>query len=213
MVARNKMVISGTLGSPAVETWSISTYWTVAGGGAVTSLTELQGWATAVATLLDGGETDYTALTGLMGTYCIANKVDLYAYGPSGPAITQATAAFSWAGSGAATQNFTTSLVCSLYTDTAGRSYRGRFYFPALAAAQQGTGKISGVTAIATDFQELLQDLAVTNTVSTMQLQVYSPTKNAVTPVTSIKVGDVVDTQRRRRDALNETYQVRTITP
>lgn len=39
-----------------------------------------------------------------------------------------------------------------------------------------------------------------------MQPVIYSPTLDALTPVSAVRVGNVLDTQRRRRDAVPETY-------
>ena len=98
--------------------------------------------------------------------------------------------------------------VFSLLTGIPGGSYRGRMYWPAVGASTNTSGKLalpsqSNVNNVAALLEALAQLYPGS---SPTQLAVASKAQDAVTEVTSIRWGDVADTQRRRRDALVETY-------
>lgn len=92
----------------------------------------------------------------------------------------------------------------SLTTVLANRHGRGRFFLPPLAVSTVAGGKLAAaavgnlVTAF-TNFFDVLetQGLAVV---------VRDRTNHVSTTVTAARVGDVIDTQRRRRNKLVETY-------
>lgn len=95
------------------------------------------------------------------------------------------------------------SCVVTLYTATAGRRGRGRFYLPFTTSLDTGTGKISdsNVATIANAAKTLVDNinnwpgLDIGDTV----MCVASNAGSALHDVTRIGVGNVVDTQRRRR--------------
>lgn len=129
-----------------------------------------------------------------------------------------ATAQFSASGGSSETAKHpsTVAVVCSLRTDRVGASGRGRLYWPAIGQAIDTSSlRISAAnrTALATDFTSFLKSIG-TSILSTgawepwtaMPLSVISKTRGISTPVNRIMVGDVMDTQRRRRDTLVETY-------
>lgn len=213
MVARNRLVISGYLGSPQVERWSVSVHYALAGGGAILDPVGLQTWATRAAGVLDAGETPYNDLAGLLSTVGGADRVDIYGYGPTGPAIATANASCAFSGGGTLRAPFDTAVAFSLNTDRAGRSYRGRIFWPGLGVLVGTNGRWNATFDHAVDMANLLQALGNTDGTVTAQLQVYSPTRNEVTPVTSVRVGNVTDSQRRRRESLTETYVQANITP
>lgn len=107
---------------------------------------------------------------------------------------------------------FQNAIVVSVRTNTPGGRGRGRIYWPCPAVTLGVDTRIPSATvtsfladmktyllamrsALATSFPTIGFDLAVRSTVS-------ATTPHAV----RIQVGDVVDTQRRRRDTLPETY-------
>lgn len=107
-----------------------------------------------------------------------------------------------------------TALVATLRTSAAGRRGKGRMYLP-FVAPQFGTADdrvpSSAITPLATALASMITTI---NTVAIgatgpfpIVVQSRAGTPSAP-PVTAIAVGDVVDTQRRRRDALRETYTV-----
>lgn len=100
----------------------------------------------------------------------------------------------------------------TLLSQTPGRSGKGRIYLPLLGATlTAGTGRIvtATVTKIAGASVVLLNTL---NNVLTAQsgtvvaIQSQAAVNGGSHPVRSIRVGDVFDTQRRRRDSLAEVY-------
>lgn len=116
-------------------------------------------------------------------------------------------------GTGVMTKVPQTALVLSLLTGRPGRSYRGRMYWPACGATIDATtGRLSGPTTaqVAEAYDDLVVELGMASLSSTSMVPVvFSPTLNVVTPVTQVSVGDVLDTQRRRRDTLVETRTTR----
>ncbi len=104
--------------------------------------------------------------------------------------------------------------VLSLDTARSGRSYRGRMFLPTLAPEWgAGTGKITSAmaTALATGGATLVGDLnaLTTTSPSTGPFACAIQSKTSGQPpavITSVRVGNVVDTQRRRRDKEVETY-------
>lgn len=93
-------------------------------------------------------------------------------------------------------------------TALAGRSDRGRFYLPPPVTVEVGsTGRLGGstaltiVTAIGTAVDTAMAAL------SDGALVVYSRVHHDYTEAVRLEVGDVFDTQRRRRDKLVEARQ------
>lgn len=213
MVARNRMVISGGMGSPEVERWSVTLNFTLDGGGAVTSPTDLQTWANNAADFLDAADVEQASISAIMSTLVDADRVDIYAYGPTGGALAVAGADCAMSGTGAVESPFQVAVCVSLLTDRPGASYRGRMYWPACGASVNSNGTYSEAPQLAPDFAELLVGLGNIDGTSTAILGVYSPTANVVTPVTSVRVGNVLDTQRRRRDQVPESYTSAAIIP
>jgi hypothetical protein len=119
-------------------------------------------------------------------------------------------------GLGTMTKTLQAATVLSLRTNTPGARGRGRMYWPALGAAlSTTTGRLTTPTtaAIATDavalmvlIQETIEANAGIFPFSDVLLGVRSVTDHQTRTVVRIQVGDVVDTQRRRRDTLPETY-------
>lgn len=111
------------------------------------------------------------------------------------------------AGFGAMTKTFQTSLVFSLLTGRAGRSYRGRIYWPALGAVIEADGRVqtSRIQNAANQMAEFLKDAGRRGGGQPdVDPGVYSSTLDVWTPIESVEVGNVLDTQRRRRDSLIE---------
>lgn len=101
---------------------------------------------------------------------------------------------------------FQCATVISLLTASATRSGRGRFYLPPLAVSQTDQGRVSAAAMIVLDtawtaFFDSLNTDGVTPVVR-------NRTAHVSTTVTSARVGNVIDTQRRRRNKLTEVYTV-----
>jgi hypothetical protein len=107
------------------------------------------------------------------------------------------------------------SLVATLATLKArGKGSKGRMYLPGIGSSVTATGKIDSLKAagVANTFKVFLDsvnaDAAVPgfvmlNSAETAGVPYKAPELNRVA---SVRVGDVFDTQRRRRNALQETY-------
>lgn len=211
MVARNKMVLTGWLGSPRVEEWQVGIHFAADDGIPVVSLAALQGWATTAASILTLGAADYAGLTGALSTSAGLERVDIYGYGPTGPAVASAGADFSWNGTGTPSKPFSTCSVWTLRTDFSGPSRRGRVYWPSLGGSISANGKQGISGAYADDVAELLNDMAGASAIPGMQPVVYSAALDVVTPVTSVRIGDVPDHQRRRTMSIPETFVARAV--
>lgn len=99
--------------------------------------------------------------------------------------------------------------VVSLRTALRNRSGRGRFYAPSLAVDQIADGRMTTAArdTLADAGQALLQGL----TAAGGEVVIYHRAAKGTTPVISLDVGDVIDTQRRRRDKLIEARTSRLV--
>jgi hypothetical protein len=99
--------------------------------------------------------------------------------------------------------------VVTLRTDTLSRAGRGRFYAPSLAVDSLAGGRMS--TAARDTLTDAAQDLVQGLTSAGGTLVIYHRGSGTTTPVTSLDVGDVIDTQRRRRSKLIEARTSRLV--
>ena len=94
-----------------------------------------------------------------------------------------------------------------------GRSGRGRWYLPACgvyptmtAGFRVQSNQMGDVLTMVNEWQQTWGNAINSETgVYSFQLVVASPTKNMLTPVDNIGLGDVFDSQRRRRDRWQES--------
>lgn len=105
--------------------------------------------------------------------------------------------------SAAACLPFQVTPVVSLRSDDASRRGRGRFYVPSLAVDAQDGGRLTPAvqTELATAAAGMLLGLQAAGLTPVL----LSRDTMATREITSVDVGDVMDTQRRRRNALIET--------
>lgn len=117
-------------------------------------------------------------------------------------------------GSGTAQHTAQTSMCVTLLTARPGASYRGRFYLPALGVSIDGTnGLASGAqpTSISSDAAQWVREVADLFPDGVSQLTqnrciVVSPRTGHSTPINAVRVGNRLDTQRRRADGQEEAY-------
>lgn len=108
-------------------------------------------------------------------------------------------------------------IVMSLRTNTPGASGRGRVYWPFLGYAITSAGRISSidVTAVLGAFKtysaSIAGALATAFPTIGFDLAVRSKQTKTTPHVVRIQAGNVVDTQRRRRDHLPEAYTTVTV--
>lgn len=211
-----RLSIQGTL--PGGEVWSVNP--SFIGNFEVTppSHVQLQTWATDSADFLMNLDVG-NALLALLSTAATIDTVRASAYGANGRLVDYAEAALedSQTGTTPLTQTPTAACCISLYTEIPGRQYRGRLFWPALGVQLDGdTGRIPNtvVTAVATGAEAMLAGIeAASPGPWDAVLAVYSSTRGAGTAITQIRVGNVLDSQRGRKDALVEAYATVPYTP
>lgn len=100
--------------------------------------------------------------------------------------------------------------VCvSLKTATAGRSGRGRLYLPPpRVGTGSAVGRLNGSTP--SEWAAILAGFLTNDPDNDLTSIVASKTTNALHPVTEVGIGDVFDSQRRRR---NELVEIRSTFP
>lgn len=194
---------------PGGEVWSVNPCWEIDGNvgapvspamaltiatalGAV-ALPLAAGQAMAAGTTLTGYRVEARALTGTLESQ--AEFVRSSAIG----------------GSGAATHPYGTAIVLSLRTPGVGGSARGRMYWPATGQALSSTTyrlATADQTALLAGLKTYLSDMeaAIKVSLPNANLTVWSRKTNNFHDVTSLQLGNVLDSQRRRRDALVEAY-------
>lgn len=91
----------------------------------------------------------------------------------------------------------------SFRTNLATRAGRGRFYAPSLAVEFVAGGKMTSAaqTALLAGAEDMVNSL----TAAGLTTVLYGRTSHATQEVTRVDVGDVIDTQRRRRNKLVES--------
>jgi hypothetical protein len=208
----NKVILSGTLTQS--EIWSVGMSFnqpTGGGDGALTTSTELQEWAEAIADL-EGGVIFPTNLQNIVSSQCAITKVRVEARTAAGALnlAAEAAPAATAKGSGTLRLPLQTALVASFISGFPGRSNRGRIYLPCLTPvldSQSARLAPNDVQAYANDFSRWLSRIAAAAPGGALTVPVIvSLTKGTQVPITSVRVGDVLDNQSRRRDSLLETY-------
>jgi hypothetical protein len=116
------------------------------------------------------------------------------------------------AGTGTPLRGAATAMVCSLRTNTPGGSGRGRLYWPAIGTAVttqlrfDSATQAGALTNFGTYFHAMEDALATAFPTVGFDLAVRSRTTHTTPHVNKIQVGNVPDTQRRRRDKQIEDY-------
>lgn len=213
----NRVIWRGTL--PGGEVWSTGCSFMSNFGDLVEDAADLNAWALAIRQI--GGTSVFpAAILSLLSAAGHVTSIRTEYLANDGSLLQAGEYTFSGEdGTGSATKAFQTSVVASLRTATPGRRTRGRMYFPALGAAiDTSTGRLSSPTtgAVAAAVVELLQDVAdeatSVNPSAAVVPTVWSRENESGSVITSVEVGDVLDTQRRRRDKLAEVRAVEAAT-
>lgn len=206
MVARNKVILSGNI---CGDRWSVGLNLMPQTGSPadlITGQDDLNSAAADVAAALS--PVTLSGIASMMTSACNIDEVQVQFFGTDNLLSAQSTPAIpSFGGSGSIKAPPQCALTISLQTGLPGASYRGRIYWPALGASLQNTGRITGYSGLVANYRTLFN--TINNELSAygnLKYAVYSPTKDVLTAVSNIRVGDVLDTQRRRRDAIAETY-------
>jgi hypothetical protein len=202
----------GNIGSG--ETWSCTLRTTLVEAGvpqadlSTLAAAAAAAWKTAV-TSMNG----WPATVGLSGV--TARSVDSRGITTT---LAEGTAIAPAIGAGSQTLPNQCATVVTLLTARAGRTGKGRIYLPLLGLALVTTSGLiapASVTDIASGTRNLIVSLntALAALATAPKIAVQSKTSSAQSPgeytgaaITSVKVGNVVDTQQRRRASLVEAY-------
>ena len=210
MAASNRVSIQGTLGT--AEVWSINPHFSGTSPVTISDYAELKAWADAIAAL-NGGHCLPGEFDALFSSAVTTTKVRVEALGADGSLVQAAESSLSPSHSGTGTPAMPpqTSLVMTLQSDRPGRSYTGRSYLPALGASINSTSlrvNLGTLQSYADAYSGWLQDVAdaAPGSPAGFGPVVVSTKMDLRSPVTAVRAGDVLDTQRRRRDALIEQY-------
>lgn len=201
-----KVSLLGTL--PSGEEWSVNPVYRLNAQNVDVSFAQLTAIATAIDAITLGNSlrnlwSVTTALTGC--------RVEARTNEGALEGLAEHTRALPVVGLGSTPHPFQTAAVVSLRTPLAGASGRGRVYWPAtgvqitpanlrMESSQQGF-TLTGTKTFFADIKT-----AITASVPDVILAVWSRKLNTTLGVTRMLVGDVLDTQRRRRDTLVESY-------
>lgn len=203
-----RISIQGAL--PGGETWSVNPAYAGTFTSGLPTQAELDAWAVAVAADLPSAVG--SQLLQFMTEQASITQVRVSAYGDTGAleGYSVHQLATPMIGSGTATSPSTTAIVASLYSAVPGRRYRGRIYWPCLKTSQDpSTGRLPPTALVATagQFSSMLEDIGnAGGGAFDPFLCVYSKSNGSAIAVTKIRVGDVYDSQRRRKQSLVETY-------
>lgn len=105
-------------------------------------------------------------------------------------------------------------VVLSMKSDQTGQSGRGRLYWPAMSvelssafqiADPTNTSLVAAFGSYLSDVSDAIRDNAGLFPWTTVSLAVASTTLGTQAPVTRLEVGNIIDTQRRRRNNLVES--------
>lgn len=132
-------------------------------------------------------------------------------------ALSEATFAANQPGTATPRMGAQNAVVVSILTDTPGARGRGRIYWPACGATVGADLRLSSPTptVVATAFKTYLD--AIASALATafptigFDLAVRSKTAKATPHAVRLRVGNVIDNQRRRRDSLVESYSTVTL--
>lgn len=205
-----RLSIKGAL--PGGEEWSTNPVWTISDFGVPTTPAQVQAVATACA-----GVPVPAGLRAVYSTATNIHTIRVEARSSDGTLENLAEDALAAAspGTGTTPHPYQTAWVASLRTAQVGASGRGRLYFPATGIPlEAGSLRPSTVNtnAFSLGVKTYLSDLQtqIRVTFAGAALVVWSRKTHAMNLVDTIQAGDVLDSQRRRRDTLVEAYSSQT---
>lgn len=167
-----------------------------------------------------------TFIAGSCSSQAVLDAVRVSAVGTDGKELRDANGAYLHAdslsvqrGSLTGYKPFQVAWVVSTVTEFAGATGRGRFYVPVPGVAVQTNGKpvAANVAAMADRAKALLDAINALHAGFTLTLAVASKGSavQGIPPgfrrITGLRVGDMFDTQTRRRNDEDEAYEARTV--
>lgn len=127
-------------------------------------------------------------------------------------ALSEKTFPANQPGTGTPRMGAQNAVVVSVLTDTPGARGRGRMYWPAVGATIDANLRLSAptttnvVTAMVSYMQAIEGALAAAFPTIGFNLAVRSKTTHTTPHAARLRVGNVIDSQRRRRDSFTESY-------
>lgn len=205
----NRIVISGHLSTNEIFATS---FWTQ--GNVPVSQSAANVFAANVATLF--GVRPLGQLKFMMASDSGYDTVKTYHYPTGGPAATYLGQAAIASGTGAGTGTtlpLQGAIVASLRTQLAGRSHRGRMYFPVVAETLANHQLASArVNTLAPDVAGFFSDVKANGSVG-IPVIVSQVGGGSYTPITSVIVDSRLDVQRRRANKQVALYSVTSNVP
>lgn len=206
--AHQLITFRGNLGSDTtpVEQWSVSTRW--ASATSPISQQRINDIGALFRTFI------ITAAHGF-STAVFFKEARGYEVGTDGRATTEPVIYAAPAGSAGTTNSFhhpwQCSLVLSFEATGLGKGKRGRIYLPPMAfgiGATDGVITAAQALAVATGYKTFLDGVKALNTGSGPSQVIVGKTgaEGTMRDITLLRVGRVIDTQRRRRRNLAENY-------
>lgn len=211
----NQVTIMGTSGPN--EVWATGcAFNTNFGTGPVKTFEDLQAWAEAIADL-DGAT--YSALRDLLSPSGSLTKIKVSYIDSAGITAQLAEAdveGSKWVSTAQLRCPQQVACVLSLSTGRPGRSYRGRMFWPAWGATMSASFYLSTPTPaeVAEDAAAYLTAIGAAAGVEFAMIPMVNSVKlGTTTEVTAVRVGRILDTQRRRRNAAVEVYSSSPVPP
>jgi hypothetical protein len=212
-----RIILKGTLGT--TETWSIGAAYGIVGiAPDVPDQAAADGILTNIKAAIAGSGAIPAALQTLMSAQCTAvtARVEKRAENESILTVSEGLLSAPVSGTGTSSKSPQDALVFSLRTNTPGPRGRGRIYWPALGASLSTSFQLSTPTpaAAVAGAKTMLQafNTAIDNyyigiaSALRSALAVRSLADHTCRNVVSVQVGTTMDTQRRRRESIPETY-------
>ena len=201
-----KVSIKGAM--PNGEVWSVNPVYSLPNGAGAITQTELNTLLEAINDLAVPGNIRSAMIS---ATTVTGARLEVRNTSGALLMVSEGLRDTPMGGQGTTVHPYQTSVVFSLRSDTPGGRGRGRLFWPATGQAISTTTLRVADTAQATLIDGMNSYLnAINAEVQAFDagsvLAVFSPTSSALYPIVRIQVGDVLDTQRRRRDALPESY-------
>jgi hypothetical protein len=204
-----KLVLSGTI--DGVQDWSVGLACQTEPDA---TAEQLAAWLATVSPLV----TTYWAAAGSIRAYqkagFVLGKLTAFAYNEiNTPSVASAELALTTPLVGTSPSEYPTqaSIVHSLKTGFTGRHNSGRTYWPCTAAPGTTANRLlaSQCLGLATSWAAFIRGLSTLIVNGTTTTAVIVPASGATESrfVSEVQVGDIVDTQRRRRDKYIETRQ------
>lgn len=201
-----KVSLQGTM--PGGEVFSVNPVWKVV-TGEVISYAECVAAVTAI-----NAVTIPTELKNMITSSCAWTGCRVEARDIAGnlEALAEGARSTPVVGTSASGKPFQSAMVLSLRTSTPGARGRGRLYFPATGVGltastlRVGSGDQANFLAAAKEYIGAVGTALDASVDEDLALAVWSRTGSSLPLVNSVMMGDILDTQRRRRDSVSESY-------